>query len=91
MSNHTQQMDPCAQFGPVQKRALVWFVVIILIGSALVCKLARVDRWMYDNNGEFLNYKAYKDNRTAATSVASEPSDPRMFSDLNTARTRLAK
>lgn len=90
MSEQTTQLDPCKEFGPSQKKALIWFFAVIIIGAALTWRLSKVDRWMYDNNGEYLNYEAYRDNRNAATSVAMEPGDPRKYGDITTAREKLS-
>ncbi len=81
--------DPCADFGPTQRWALFWFVAVLLGGVTIVYKFASIDRWMYDNNAEFLDMKQYKENRVAQTSIPSESIDPRSQGDLSTVRSIL--
>ena len=74
--------DPCAEFGATQRWAFVWMVFAIVFGSFLTYRLALQDRWMYDNNGEFLDYTSYKENRRTFSSLASDGVDPRKKSNL---------
>jgi hypothetical protein len=77
--------DPCAEFTSVQRNALIWFVVVIGLGLFLTTRFALIDRWMYDNNAEFLDPAAKKENRYAQGAIQSERLDPRQGGDLMTA------
>jgi hypothetical protein len=61
------------------KFALVWFGSALVLGVLVTILLARIDRQMYDTNAEVLDYQAYKENRRAASSIASESSDSRVL------------
>ena len=69
--------DPCADFGPVQRNALIWFVFVVIGGGILVSQLARIDSWMFANNAENLDYGKYRENRVAQYSLGSDAVDPR--------------
>ena len=69
--------DPCAEFGPAQKAALVWFIAVILLGIPLVVTLCGIDTKMYAAKGRFLDFETYKENRMAFTSIGSENFDER--------------
>ena len=84
-------VDPCAEFGPAQRSAVVWFVVILIGGALLTAKLAGVDTWMYENNAEVLDYQKYRENRAAFTGLASERSDARSHGDLGSARQHVSQ
>ncbi|MCB0346066.1 MAG: hypothetical protein KDD66_13175 [Bdellovibrionales bacterium] len=90
MSKHAESAgDPCGDFGPTQKYALVWFFCVILGGVLLTMKLASIDSWMYANNGEFLDYQQYRENRRALTTIPSERVDPRQMGSIVTAEERI--
>ena len=86
---NTEIQDPCAEFGPRQRAALTWFVAVLVLGSLAVTYLAGIDRWMYDNNAEMLDWTKYKENRQAFSSVASERSDPRSRGDYSSNASQL--
>ena len=92
MSHTSEQqgtvVDPCAEFGPDQRWAVVWFVLILIGGVTFVRVLSHIDEWMYAHNAEFLDYDAYADNRFSHTSIRSAPMDPRARGDLQTAYDR---
>lgn len=90
MSEEKNVEDPCAEFGPAQRAALVWFAAVIVIGMALTYKLAGIDRWMFVHNAETLDYHAYKENRRAATTIASEQLDERQAGDYVSAIEKLS-
>ena len=77
--------DPCADFGPAQRTAVVWFIVMVLGGALLTARLAGIDAWMFVNNAEVLDYEKYRENRAAFSGLASERSDPRSRGDLSSA------
>ena len=81
--------NPCGDTGPVQRWAVVWFLSVIVLGTIGVCKLSKVDRWMYDYNAEVLNYDKYEENRRAFTNVPMGDNDPRAFGGLAVARSEL--
>lgn len=91
MSDNNSNIDPCGEVGPVQRWAFVWFFVMVLCGGMLTYRLATIDRWMYDNNGERLDYDAYRENRSATTSIGSERIDPRQLSSEPVAQKRAAQ
>ncbi|MBL7662044.1 hypothetical protein JNK13_04745 [bacterium] len=77
MAENISIEDPCGEFGPTQRWALVWFVAVLAIGSFATYTFSQTDRWMYDNNAEFLDYQAYRENRNAIYSLAAERVDER--------------
>lgn len=83
--------DPCGEFGPTQRWALVWFFAAIAFGSFLTFKLACFDRGYYDSDGYVLDYTAYSENRSAATTIGVERVDPRARGTYSTAVTRAAQ
>lgn len=83
--------DPCAEFGPTQIKALLWFFGAVLVGGTLVANFARIDQWMYDTNAEFYNYTSYRENRKSSTSLASDSIDERAHGSLVDARAKLAE
>lgn len=87
--SHENIENPCGEFGPTQKWAVVWFFSVILIGIGAVYTLRNTDYYNYKTNGEFFNYSAYRENRSAATSIASDSIDPRSHADLASARGEL--
>lgn len=90
MTEHNEHSnDPCGSSGPDQRWAYIWFVGVLLIAIPLTLQLASIDRWMYDNNGEMLNYKSYRENRTAQTSLKSESIDIRQDGELTAAEAKL--
>ena len=82
-SSNEQVVDPCGEFGPTQKWAVVWFFSVIIIGATAVYHLSKVDRMMYDTNAEFFDYGAYRENRKAQSSLRGDSFDPRSHGDLN--------
>lgn len=83
--------DPCAEFGPVQIKALLWFFGAVLLGGTLVANFARIDAWMWDTNAEFFNYNAYRENRKSATSLAGDSIDERAHGGIDAARHMIAE
>lgn len=84
MGQHTNDIDdPCADFGPDQRWAVVWFISVIVIGVAATYGLSKVDRFNYDTKGRFLDNEKYRQNRLATTSIGSESIDPRASSLLH--------
>lgn len=81
---HNEVHDPCGSFGSVQRWAVVWAVGAIAVGALLTYNLSRVDNWMFQHNGEFLDYVAYRDNREAAIGigVGADNLDPRAQGDF---------
>jgi len=88
-ANHNSEdhstVDHCADFGPVQKRALLWFMCAIIAGGLLTYKLCSIDGNMYETGGDTLDYVAYRENRVGSRSIGSEQIDPRMHSSYTTA------
>ena len=87
-SHHTpldQAEDPCAGFGTTQRWAVVWLLGVLIAGSILVTRLARIDTWMYATNAEFLDYDKYRENRLSQTLIASEGVEPASRGGLNSA------
>lgn len=80
-SHHATSDDPCKEFGPTQKWALVWFFSVILIGCAVVYNFARIDRFMYDSNAEYYNYQSYHENRLSQSTIRGDSVDPRSHGD----------
>ncbi len=78
-------IDPCGEFGPAQRSAVVWFVVTLIGGVLLTARLSGIDAWMYATNAQVLDFEKYKENRAAFTSLASERSDPRSRGDIGSA------
>jgi len=76
--------DPCGNFGPDQRWAVVWFIAIIFIGSGLTYTLSRIDRKNFDSKGVYLDYDKYRENRVSGTSIGSERTDSRATSLLAT-------
>lgn len=75
--NAAELKDPCAEFGPAQRNAILWFLFIIIGFGIVVSQLARLDSWMYVNDAETLDYDKYRENRTAQSTVPSEGMDIR--------------
>lgn len=69
--------DPCGEFGPVQRSAVVWFLVMTIGGMLLTARLCGIDAWMYANNAQILDFDKYRENRAAFTSLPSESGDAR--------------
>lgn len=88
---HAPGYDPCGEFGPTQRWALVWFIGVLLGGSALVAVLASIDNRMYTSGAEFIDWNRYRQNRTASTTIGAERIDPRTVGDIATARTRVER
>lgn len=78
--------DPCAEFGPVQIKALLWFFGAVLLGGTMVANFAKIDAWMWDTNAEFFNYSAYRENRKSSTSLAGDSIDERAHGGVSEAR-----
>ncbi|MBP9837648.1 MAG: hypothetical protein KBC84_02940 [Proteobacteria bacterium] len=81
--SNSECLDPCGDFGPDQKWAVVWFFAVVLIGIFAVTVLRNTDYYNYTHNGEFYDYEAYKSNRLSATSIASENVDERAHKSLS--------
>ena len=90
MSEHNLE-DPCAEFGPTQKWALVWLIVTLVGASALTYKLSRIDRHLIDSGGVDLNNEASRENRAAASSIASESVDSRQRANLASVEEQISK
>lgn len=75
--------DPFASLAGERRRAIVWFIAVLVIAVVLVVRLASIDRWMYDNNAETLDYVKYRENRLGSTSIASERNDSRSQGDYS--------
>ena len=63
--------------GARNKIAYLWFAGAAAAAAGLTIGLARIDRWMYDHNGEFLDNQAYRANRMAATALRGDLLDAR--------------
>lgn len=87
MAHTTNSQDPCAEFGPTQKSALIWFVGAITFGALLTWKLCAIDFHLYSTNAEMIDYGKQHENRTAAATIGSEEIDGRARGDFGTART----
>ncbi len=82
--------DPCGDFGPDQKWAVVWLVLVLILGTFGVYKASRLDEWMYTHNAQFLDYDKYEENRKSASSIPMGEVDPRAKGGLDVARDRVA-
>ena len=89
MAQHSSAADPCSDFTFVQRNALIWFFCAIALGLIVTVKFSAMDRWMYDNNAEFIDTKALKENRVASGSIRSETLDPRQGGDLVNALSKM--
>ena len=76
------QEDPCADYGPNQRSAVVWFFAVISIGVVLGVSLATYDRGNYDAKGYIMRFDDHKENRLSATSLPSERQDERTLSSF---------
>lgn len=83
-TSNNEIKDPCAEFGPTQKWAVVWMLSVIVLGSLLTYKLACIDGEQYDKKGVYLDYDAYHKNRDAQSGLASERIDSRQKVDYAT-------
>ncbi len=88
-SDNSSKADPCGSFGPVQKKAVLWSVCAIIAGTIFCARFMGLDRWMYDNDADILDYTAYDENRTAQTELGSERLDSRQAGGLSDAVKRL--
>lgn len=82
MASPAEVADPCGEFGPTQKWAVVWFCSVIVLGAVFIWNLSKIDRMMYDTNAEFYDYGAYRENRQAQASLRGDSFDPRSHGDL---------
>lgn len=82
--------DPCGDFGPDQKWAVVWLVLVLILGSFGVYQASNLDEWMYQNNAQVLDYEKYDENRSSASNLPMGDLDPRAKGGLNVARSRIA-
>lgn len=57
--------------------ATIWFFSAICFAVVLVTTLCKIDFNLYTGTGDFLNYKDYKANRDAFSSIPSESIDER--------------
>ena len=87
-----------AKWGKDQNWAVVWFISVIILAPIFVSFLSKIDSWMYYNNDrvEVAGVKLYDDektraNRSAATNIASERTDPRAKGSLASAYQHLQK
>ena len=91
MAHATTDLDPCAVDGHYHKLAYVWFVCVVIIAALMTFYLARIDRWMYDTNGQYLDDAKYRENRVGATGIATEFVDPRKSGDFTSAERALGR
>lgn len=77
------KVDPFASLGGERRRAIVWFVVVLVFAVVFVVRLASIDRWMYDHNAETIDYVKYRENRLGSVSIASERIDSRSRGDYS--------
>ncbi|MCC6220101.1 MAG: hypothetical protein IT291_02560 [Deltaproteobacteria bacterium] len=83
--------DPCADFGAIQRNAVIWFIACIAIGIFICVKCANIDSWMYHSNAETLDYSAYRENRLATFTLPSEATDKRTAQSIASVTRRLKK
>lgn len=83
----TQIVDPCAEIGPNQRWAFVWFVAILIIGTVATVKFAGMDKWMWEHNADWMDWDKYKENRVAHTTIPSERNDRGSEGDYASAAT----
>lgn len=65
--------------------AALWFAGTVIFATALTVALCHVDRQMYDTHAPYLDMKAYRLNRLAATEVRSERVDEREYGSYSDA------
>ncbi len=67
-------VDPLGEFGPDQKKAFVWLVVVVVIAVCMVGGFCRFDRSFYTSNAKQfdLDYETTRTARLAATSLLSD-------------------
>lgn len=87
--SENNNVDPCGSWGIDQKLAVVWFFIVIAIGVGLTTALKNTDEYNYSHNGEFFDYKAYKENRLSQSSIASDNIDKRTQGDIVTTKNNL--
>jgi hypothetical protein len=75
-------VDPCGEFGPTQKWALVWFLGVLVLGTMFVNFLMRTDRHMYRTGGDPLDYAAYTENRVAQYTIPRDVIDERRWTEV---------
>lgn len=81
--------DPCGDFGPTQRWALVWFCAVIAIGASVSYTLCQIDSTMYATNAEFFDYAKYKDNRYSAIRIKGDGYDERAHATVTDAKRAL--
>jgi len=92
MSGHAHnQKDPCADFGPDQRYAVVWFFAVVIIGLFAVFTFRNTDAYNYATNGEFYDYAKFRANRVGQTHIASEGADERANGNLAHAASELGR
>ena len=83
-SGHSENLkDPCGDFGPDQRYAVVWFFAVIIIGLAAVFTFRNTDAYNYATNGEFYDYAKFRANRVSQTHIASDGVDERSNGNLS--------
>ena len=84
-AEHSSVSNPCGEFGPTQRWALVWFFGAIIIGTTFAYVMAFTDFYNYSVNGEFFKYDSYSANRFGQNGIQSDSLDPRSDGRMPTA------
>jgi hypothetical protein len=89
-STHMLEGNETAKWGKDQNWAVIWFLLVLVLGTIFVSFLTKIDSWMYHNEGrvEVLGVKLFDDekyaaNRKAGFSIPSERSDDRARGSLS--------
>jgi hypothetical protein len=91
MSEHSSVTDPCGEYGPTQRWAIVWFFSVIALGLALIYTFRNTDAYMFHSNAEFFHYDTYRESRVAQASIGSDTVDERSRGDYVTAVSSLPR
>lgn len=83
--SHEEIIDGCAGWGAKENWAVVWFLAVLVIGSALTIVLSEIDRRFYYSSGEYLDMQKYYDNRKTQTSIPLDINDSRSSGTLSAA------
>jgi hypothetical protein len=83
--NENKSTGGCGPWGETQNWAVVWFVSAIFLGASLTYFFSNLDFFMYNSNAEVLDFKKYRENRTAFSSIPTDSIDARSLGNLKTA------
>jgi len=69
--------DGLSTIHEIKTGAYIWFVVILIISSAMAYKFAQIDLKLYSSKNKYIDGDMHRENRLSSATIPQAPNDHR--------------